>query len=821
MAQSKVLLLEAHLRNLELQESSKRLFAASEDSRQNFDQRIATLESEYEKRMRQLEKALDQATGSHGADAQASALETQRTMNEARNKLEARLFRQKEMEERLAERETKLSERERRLDEKERELLRTALLIRKPDSHTEQNEANMMLSQENAIFRSQLSQARRQVKLLEAQLERQANECVNEGVHCKQPPHSIEMEDNEVIAASARPLSVGKPSIPHRGAGSEHAAATALKQEYEGRVARLTDEVQRSNDLLRNKDAEFKLLVVELESARRKNAEPPADLADGEARDLFGGENVSPNACEPPCNAGSVPDLIKNGQPPFQEYATSRDDDRWRGWGDLDNGSPRKEVHEQSLCNATCDLQEQSFAERVRPEFQRCSIAAAERQLLTSSFRTLSVDLEKQPQPLSEASNAVNRTLTILTPPAGSGPAGTEASQPMSCSQISLDRRLPAFRPRSSDRVGGPNNSTLRGEQYKETVGPCRSSAPITLHETASKAPLLRESTSAGLEFHPVPLKQETSGSLPKEITKESEQGATVDQFPEQQQAPKLDQCRQSMCSSLPKAESTSPLGSGLESEENENKEYSSTRQLQASPQNGEALDASNASRSGQDVAAPRSTVRGIPHAFPSKDPQTITVKRRPSVEGQLKPQGHAAGPVHEGPSTVRGNDSTLSATEAASRSPQENPKGCRETPVSTPRDCCGGEIACSSAVAQNIPLESSPPVMHRDNEGFTGSRLQSPWAEASIASSLPESPQGLSNFPSLSCPVAATIEGIPSPTRPKLDCSGGRTAAQRKSTFAGSLPPSSSPSEHEWLACVSPTNPVIHTNQADSYNDT
>ncbi|CDJ33782.1 uncharacterized protein EMH_0096340 [Eimeria mitis] len=886
MAQNKMLLLEAHLKGLELRESSKRLVAANEESRNMLDQRIATLESTYEKRMRQLEKAVDQATGRQGTEAQdTTTLDHPISMLEARSKLEARLARQKDMEALLVEREAKLSERERLLDDREKELLRTALRIEKYDSRIEQNETNMMLTQENASFRSQLLQARMQVKALEAQLQRQANECVSECANCMQPTNINEAKNNEEVSTGAKQLPVGTPPVAQRGGSSEQTSTVALKKEYEGHVARLTDEIQRSNDQLRNKDAEFKLLVVELESARRKNAEaqkrlkkmqklyeaaratcvqhrklassmslslscmdlavePPPDFAEREARDLLGSENVAPNARELSYNAGSRAGLLMNGQPQIQGYGIRGDDSRWSSWDDLNSGAPRKDVHEQHLWNAANDLQKQShkpqsfqtaeeFVDSVRPNFQRCSLFTLERQAFSSSFRTLSSRLEGQAQQLSETSDAVNRALSISTPPVGSGLGGPDASESLKCSRVSLERNSRAFSLHLSGEAGDLNSRVLREEVSKEIVGASRSSAPLLFTETANEAPPVRETSSAGLDLHSVPLKQEGSASLPNESTKAFEQGGDADHFTERRQEPELNLCNKAFCSNTLKAEPKSPSDVGLDSAGNENIEQSSAKQLLVSLGQGETLIASNASLNGHDVATARSPPGVTPSGVSSTDPAAATIESKTSVERHIKPQVEVEGSAHEGPSEIIEHHSTLNAMEASSarnvqevtvsaplRPPRGNANGGTEPSASTPQGSYEGEIPCFSPVAENTPPEPSPLVMQRENEGYTGSRAESPWAEASISSSLPASPQDLSNFPSLSCPVAATIEGIPSPARSRFDSRGGWTAERRKPPFNSSISASSSPSEHEWLACVSPTDPVIHRNTTDSHHE-
>ncbi|CDI83872.1 Proteophosphoglycan 5, related [Eimeria acervulina] len=873
--QNKMLLLEAHLKGLELRESSKKLFAVSEDSRKILDLRIANLEGACEKRMRQLEEAIDQATGSQGTEALDSTVGAQVTMHEAKSKLEVSFAQQKEREARLTERETKLSERERLLDAREKDLLRAALNIHKDDFRTEQNETNMLLTQENASFRSQLAQAKKQVKMLEAQLQKQAAECMHEYVNYTQPTHTAATKNPEELVACANHPSLEEPSITQRDVSSEHAAQLALKQEYEGHVARLTDEIQRSNDRIRNKDAEFKLLVVELESARRKHAEaqrrlkkmqklyeaaratcvqhrklassmslslscidfavePPAEFADRGVRDLLGGENVSPNAHDLQSIAGNAPEVIKNGQPPAEEYGVRGDYCPWNSWGDLNNGFPRKEIDDQSLLNASCDLQKQSYksqssqtienlADSTAPDFQRCSIAASERQPVGSlGFRTANADLQIQSQKLNDTSNAVERT--VCTPLVRSGHAGTDTSDPRECTSASQERHYRKFSPPVSGESGQSNSNVLR-DVSKEVAGTSRSSAPLLFPETASEAPPLRETTSAGVDLHCVPLKQAASVSLSHGLSKASEESATMDNFSERHQGAEVDHRRRNPCSKKLEAKPGNTCQTGPEHEESQNMGYSAAGRSLPSPENSDEPLASNAPLNDKGMAAPRLPPEGVPNELPCKDPVAITITRTPSIERQLKGSGH------ECPSTVIENHSTHNASEAASarhvqeftvtaspRSPRENTSGGRQPPASTPPGSCGREIHCFSPVAENISRERSP----RANDGAIGSHLQSPWAEASIASSLPESPQVLSNFPSLSCPVAATIEAIPSPTRSKVDCREGWTALRRKPpSYTSGIPASSSPSEHEWLACISPTDPVIRTNAtADNQNE-
>ncbi|CDJ48004.1 hypothetical protein, conserved [Eimeria brunetti] len=946
MAQNKMLLLEAHLKGLELRESSKRLFAASEESRSILDQRIATLEDAYEERMRQLEKAVDEATGGQGAYARETTLGTRTTMHGARNKLDGRLARQEEVEARLAERETKLSERERLLDNREKELLKAALRIDNYDLRTEQEESNMMLAQENAVFRSQLSQTRRQLKALEAQLERQANGLGNEPANYMHPAIAGGTGHSEGIAASAKHPAVEKPPAAQRDASSERTAAMALKQEYEGRVARLTDEIQRSNDQLRNKDAEFKLLVVELESARRKNAEaqkrlkkmqklyeaaratcvqhkklassmslslscidfavePPAGLAEGEARDIHGGENVSPNGCAPLYSAADPRELTRNCQSPVHGFGIGGEDYRLGYWGDLNSRLPTTEIHEHNLWNSARDLQKQSYKsqssqtkedclESVRPNFQRCNLLSSERQPLSPGLRSFSLDLGRQTQQPSETPDAINRVLPLSMPPVDSGNTDTEASEPTKCLRVSLERNT---RTGSFPLSGDNNNSRLlREDVCKETVSAYRSSAPLLLPEAAAEQPPLRETNSAEFDFHSVHQKQGASENIAKELAQVSEQGAAMDHvLHEGQHATELEHSRQSDCNRSFEPPMRNPPRSGLEPEGNESMGYATARQLLASPENGQGLIVSNAPLNQQEAAAPCSGLGGILNEVPNRDPPTTTIKTEPSVERSRKPQVQAEdsahtgpstvvdhhstlsrsleeenmgpqvqteGSAHKGPSTVIGRHSTLSRTpvekninpdiqaedsarkgssiiidrhslmntkeassagnaqEATVTAPRENSSSGGEPLVSPPPVACEYEVPCSSAAAATGLPERSPVVNHRENEGCAGSRLQSPWAEASIASSLPESPQDLSNFPSLCCPVAATIEGIPSPARSKLDSQGSWTAARRKPVLAGGTPASSSPSEHEWLACVSPTDPAIRAHAADSHSE-
>ncbi|CDJ56457.1 hypothetical protein, conserved [Eimeria maxima] len=875
MAQNKMLVLEAHLKGLELRESSKRLVAASEDSRHALDQRIATLESAYEKRMRQLERAVDRATGSQ----QAHAFESQITEHEVRSKLEARLVQQKELEARLAERETNLSKRERLLDDRERDLMRAALRIQKYDLCTEQNEANIMLTQEQPSFQSQLPQAQRQVKGLGAQLDRQATECVN----FMQP--TMEAKNEGDIVACTTHLPAQKPMATHSSARSEHNAAVALKQAYDGHVARLTDEIQRSNDRLRSRDAEFKLLVVELESARRKSAEAqrrlkkmqklyeaaraacvqnrklassmclslscidfaveqPAELADREVRDPVGGENVSLNACGLPHSASNVPDLFKSDQSPIQGYGISLNDHRWICLNDVNNGPPEVEIHEQNCWNAACNMQGQhpksrsyqttaNFGDTACPGFQQSNLAGSEGQALSSRLHCLNTDLERQSQQFIHTPNPVNRMQTVSTTPEDPGHTCFNRSEPMMPLRVGQERHLRTGTPTPTGEAGDSNSSAVREEVFKETIRTSCSSASIIFSNSASHLPLPREAPSARLDLHCASLKEEASATLrTNEHTRTPAVGAAVDHPPEQQQEPQLDPSSDSSSGSLLKAEQGSAYQAGMESEANINIGLSGDMQLLASPEGSAGPVTPNAPLSGQDVPLPRSSPREISNVVPCSEPETITIMRRQSVERILRPPVKADNSAYgEGPSTTIEYHNTLNATQATpARQEQEvagtNPpfppqvytSGGGEPTGATPRGSSECEIPRISVAPASTPMERSQVVEHKENEGAKGSRLQSPWAEASIASSLPESPQGLSNFPSLSCPVAATIEGIPSPTLRKLDYRGRWAVAQKKSDNARGAPASSSPSEHEWLACVSPTDPIIHTDEAECH---
>lgn len=893
MASNQALLMEAHLRGLELCESSQRLFGARANTRQMIDQRLASLESEHKSRIRQLQKAIEQAAGAQKAHEGMSMFEVQATVDAMKHRLEIQSLRQKEEEVKIAEREKCLLERERRLADREMQLARETARKQMDDFATEQSEVCKLLTQENADFRSQLLDTKKKLEALEAELHRQKLECVTD----MKSELVVDPRKSEAVGASSNAQLVSFPLVPHLGGKCQSQGPVQLKQEYGIQVARLVDELQRSNDQIRNKDAEFKLLVVELESARRESAEAQKrlkklqkryevaraacvqqkklassislslnsfDLALGSATSSAGQRSTGLRFKENDVNGPIKP--TDDNTAPAEVCVLANGVSCWNDSAGVVSEPTTDNIHRRTLkpmsydiegpvmlshmCRAAMDVAMPSPA-----TLQNCTVHASESHSCHPCFRRQLIRPEINSGTYGITSRSTEGMRCAASFSSSCQQLCDAAVQPVGCSRADAGNEILAKNasPTTNDptkdeqflRENNPSKQEMHGYLSSAAVNDkkCRAEvppiqevskfrppAPACFSDVTNKVPTQREVTWDASDQKSTP-QGISEGLLQKDIKQSGENDdAKSNAISEKNRG--ITACGPPLCIPWCDTHRNSPsdIGALLSGEENvspssmcqDNLPREPLAQLASSGNCEELLSKSGASQ--QDFQIRCSLPDKASGEVSLKNEQPTTVTNKPPIEeGQALPlsTGDARRDSLSGMAELATElrDADFSTQIKLGEQIESVPVRCLEDRES------GKEASAPSCPPtptepelHDTPVRPSASVVEQRNEVSTVERVQSPWAEASIESSLPESPKGLSNFPSLSCHVAATIEGIPAPSSTNVDFRGSWKALSKERLFSRDSAVSSSPSENDWLACVSPTDPNANE-QAASYH--
>ncbi|CDJ37462.1 hypothetical protein, conserved [Eimeria tenella] len=884
MASNQALLMEAHLRGLELCESSQRLFGARADTRQMIDQRLASLESEHKSRIWQLQKAVEQAAGAQKAHEGMSMFEVQATVDAMRHRIEIQSMRQKEEEAKIAEREKYLLERERRLAHREVQLAKET--ARKHVDHitTEQSEVCKLLTQENANFRSQLLDTKKKLEALEAELHRQKLECVTD----MKSELVADPRKSEAVGASSNAQLVSTSLVPHLGGKCQDQGPVQLKQDYDIQVARLVDELQRSNDQIRSKDAEFKLLVVELESARRESAEAQKRLKKLQKRyevaraacvqqkklassislslnsfDLAVGSatgSAGQKLTDLPLKQNDVNGFIKptdDSTTPAEVCVPANGVSCWNDSAGVVSEPTTDNIHRRTLkpmsydvdgpvmlshmCRAAMDVAMPSPA-----TLQNCTVHASESHSCHSCFprKLIRPEINSGTYGITNRSSEGMRCAASLS--SSCQQLCNAAAQPVGCSRADAGNEILA------ESVFSTTNGLTKDEQFLRANNSSKQEVPSYLSSAAVDDKKCRAEVSPTEEVskfrRPAPACfSDDCNKVPtqREITwdasdkKSTPQGISerlletgIKQFGENDDAksraiseknPSITVCGSPLCIPWCDTQRNSPseIGALLSGEESgspssmrqDNLPREPIAQLTSSGNCEELVSKSQTNQ--QDFQIRCSLPDKISGEVSLNNEQPSTATNKPPVEEGQSVQFCTGDAKRDSLSGMAERATELRDADFSTRMKLEEQiesVRCLEDRES------GKEASAPSCpptptepVLHDTPVRPSASVVEQRNEVSTVERVQSPWAEASIESSLPESPKGLSNFPSLSCHVAATVEGIPAPSSTNVDFRGSWKALSKERLFSRDSAVSSSPSENDWLACVSPTDPNVN----------
>ncbi|KAL8451759.1 hypothetical protein Emed_001775 [Eimeria media] len=261
-ARTQLLLLAAKIRGLELHNSSGHLFAALDEVKQGVNRRLASIEAKHNYRIKRLQKEMK-----HGVSQSAYKPASKSGLQGNKDRLLQRCHVQNVAGATFA-------------NQPKYEMSGVAaaggrgtpsaetLGELSTSARTNRYGLNRVLAKENANLRSQLLALTKHAALLQNQVLKYDNS------YDEQP--QLRINGNQAFEISLDPQKMRhKPSESPFALsdGGQQAASWAMKQEYEGRVAHLTEELQAKANQIQAKDADFRFLVGELEFARQKSAQ--------------------------------------------------------------------------------------------------------------------------------------------------------------------------------------------------------------------------------------------------------------------------------------------------------------------------------------------------------------------------------------------------------------------------------------------------------------------------------------------------------------------------------------------------------------------
>ncbi|OEH78646.1 hypothetical protein cyc_08531 [Cyclospora cayetanensis] len=883
-------LLEAHLRGIELRASSEKLLVANLETRQAIGQRLASFEYEHRQRIRRLQKSLDQATEIRKGVIGESMRQAQLVIREARRRLRLLIRRQKRAEEGLASRARDVTEREQRVFEKEARLLRYGLPKMVWENAVGQCEEHNELPQSSGSPPLQLLRANQQTDMLDGQLH---------GCSVSYGKYS-ESQLNGEHGAGKEPFALvhQSPSHTHSPEKSsiEQPAARILK-EYECRVMRLTEKLQRSSDQIRNKEAEFTLLVAELESARQKNAEAQKRIKRMQrryeaARSLCAQQKYLATSLLIPRNSEGLdvePTLDASPQN-LTDASEERDgllkikamhsDVTWNGKTGTDaclvlqnSGLDAAEETLQYKAIRPCG---DSDAVEIFMDFHGCPCNAASQSLEVTKSQpdraTAKADLaECMPQGLFHSCRCHASVKQALGYPCRKqcccssrlhdGVIKTAdttqgiISSPLSLNKYEIASQMPTKAVHSccSSLKGcpptlDPSHIKVQSATPADGVGGGMHSCDDTHH--------CRAPASASCTVSPSKSPMRSQESLCKSTSLLSHTGSASEETPQI-----AGQCQMTKGScSMEDGDRASLSPSSVSGEDNRGTSQSrvtkenvpSTRAV--SPRFFDRSTACRVTGSGgrkpcsigcgkvlspvgdvlrsQDATASSNSQRCVTIRTAQRvSPESKIISVIPVEENSMYPANktNSMHVTQDTMSTKYTSATPVIASGTTQHSAVKTPTPPIESPLRVGLNSCVGRTtkACvpsgSSPVAASVQSISCAPVGIDSQTSVQHSQLalsereeqvplspeQSPWGEASIASSLPGSPEVLSNYPSFACPVAATPEGAVALNSSDM-CPGGCPTVLGRQAALDDSANSFSPSEHDWLACD--TTPLPHS---------
>lgn len=871
--------LAAQLRRLELRDCSDKLFAASSETRHMVEQRLASIEAEHHARISQLQKAVLQTAESREAEREASMVEARAAMQEAQRRLQILLHQQEKTGRVISKRARNVTAREARLIDREERLLRGGVFHPRQDYTLGKNEQNEVLAQENASLRSQLLTAKSQVDALQQHVHR---------LHLEREmlPQLIEGQvECEHAAACIEPRRRTSSPFLHQGGTDGQAAVQAREQECERRVARLTEELQRSTEQIKSKDAEFKLLVAELESARHKSAQAEkrmkrlqklyeaARSVCAQQRQLASSVSLSLNSMgvvlEPITDvAGHDLPWISGKENGMSTCETTHPVVGWRSNKRADGRCmlPQRWPHAVEVlgthywetkrclpCTTHLPKSHPAAMEEAAPLHvglgrfgarsskthahlpglpTQCCHSGRTTELYSETLHGGNGILfspgspEKEPQEGSIAAELPGRpdrlrgecisTLAAATrveiEPVGAAPCAVDEKRSwafiersrhaasLDCAALSTSDPPPCAVTQCTSALG----SALTGREASEDP---RGTSPSRNNRRCS----IGIHRASGLSPEPSPRTQRPDtlqcssdrGGAPK-ANPPTVPGGTISPRPGRhcgnacplKVPPQFDPVANCKKRRAPLDPPTYQTNNSAEAAAEDTAAGEECRNAQAISANGSpgscmlSMEATHLSCVGEAGAA--GTRKSVP--------QVVAAPASPSVSEQ--------------PDTNPLSDSQAKRllgtelTDVSSHQPSEHALAILEPPADKP-PVASTQNFPSVALGRDSRSERGSPsaVQGSDEHASADPRGQSPWAEASIASSLPESPKGLSNFPSLSCPVASAVEGFTAPSASAIDSPGCWIALPREHIFPSESATSFSPSDNDWLACVSPSS--------------
>ncbi|KAL8272294.1 hypothetical protein Esti_003780 [Eimeria stiedai] len=257
-AKTQLLLLAAKIRELELHNSSEQLFTAIDAVKQGVNQRLASIDAKHTARIRRLQKAMKHDIMCHAYKRAPSGLQENEDKLLQRRNLQnvAGATSSHQAEDEMFGVVVSAGRGELPLAKMPVELSNSTRMMKCV--------VNKMLAKENASLRLQLVTLRKHAALLQKQLQKY-------DISYEEEPHPPVKGTQAFQKSVDHQMTRRKPSsAPFTPAD---AGKQAIKEEYEGRVAQLTQELQAKANQMQAKDADFRFLVGELESARQKSAQ--------------------------------------------------------------------------------------------------------------------------------------------------------------------------------------------------------------------------------------------------------------------------------------------------------------------------------------------------------------------------------------------------------------------------------------------------------------------------------------------------------------------------------------------------------------------